>query len=89
MGPRENCAFSVQEVDAGDAENLDSCRSNLRIIDHLIKRYRLEHGRYPEDIMELVDNGYLRRELVCPFDGSSYLVNGASRARCPGSGSHP
>jgi len=88
MGPRENCAFSIEDEKADEALSLDSCRSNLRIIDHLIQKYRMDRGRYPEDITELVDSGYLRSELVCPFDGSPYVVNGDSRASCHGSGIH-
>jgi prepilin-type N-terminal cleavage/methylation domain-containing protein len=44
--------------------------ANARIIKNALERYYLEHGKYPDDLGDLVDGGYLPDEI--PEDFGEY-----------------
>jgi len=47
-----------------------ACAANVRTISAVAAMYHAERGSFPNDVKDLVNEGYLQDEPVCPLGGS-------------------
>ena len=55
---------------ARQTSQLNICLNNLRIYQDVLEQYAFPNGQYPDDINDLVTQGYLKRLYECPVGGA-------------------
>ena len=65
---------SIQRV----LETVDEkgCNALVKVVDAAIVQYRLEHGVLPNDIYDLVDQGYLSETQIECTNGKQIIISG-------------
>ena len=63
-----------------ETSQLNVCLNNLRIYQDALELYAFPKGLYPDDINDLVTQGFLNRPYECPFDGAyDWSVKGGNQ----------
>ena len=53
-----------------ETSQLNVCLNNLRIYQDALEVYAFPKGLFPDDINDLVTQGFLNQLYECPFDGA-------------------
>lgn len=61
-----------------------ACDANVKTLDNLVALHGLDAGKYPENVAELVTDGYLDAKVTCPLKGDEYKIDGnTGDVTCP------
>ena len=61
-----------RSVQTNAAEN--ACRANIRTLEGVLEVWKADNnsGTYPEELSDLVNDGYIKEVPTCPLNGGDY-----------------
>ena len=65
-----------RNVQTNAAEN--ACRANIRTLEGVLEVWKADNnnsGTYPEELSDLVDDGYIKEVPKCPLNGIDYTYD--------------